>query len=173
MSLDVDFGPCQAARGNISPAEMQHSPESLQVLDQSSGAQLRAYMGTVAGLSIPQIIHNYCVVLWLVDEEGTILFALEELIHAIDGTLVAVRPRGDWGNIPNTVKLGHPSLLQDPQKRARIGGEIRFDRERNLWEINNYSGRYGTRAHQTLSHLQNVAQKFNEIAGIVLEPEFG
>jgi hypothetical protein len=42
-------------------------------------------------------------------------------------------------------RLGHGSLTQDinPEAKAVIGGELRFNPERNGWEIDENSGRYG------------------------------
>lgn len=171
MSLDELYGPNAPAQGRISEAEKLYRPQSLQALDEESAAFLRGYMDSVAGLRLPVIVHSHCVILWLVDQTGTVLFALEELVEEATGELVAVRPRGDWGNIPGTIKLGHPSLLDADDKNARIGGEISFNRTAGQWEITNRSGRYGTRSHQTPHHLQAATENF-KLHGIELVPRF-
>lgn len=45
---------------------------------------------------------------------------------------------------PNT-KMGHPTMTQDlnPEAKALIGGELRFNPTKNGWEIDENSGRYG------------------------------
>ena len=171
MSLDELFGPNAPAQGRISNAEKLYRPKSLQALDEKSASFLKGYMESVTGLLLPVVVHSHCVILWLVDQAGTILFALEELVEEQTGELVAVRPRGNWGNIAGTIKLGHPSLLDAEDKHARIGGEISFNRTTSQWEITNRSGRYGTRSHQTLHHLQAATEKF-KLYGIELIPSF-
>ncbi|KQS95368.1 hypothetical protein [Rhizobium sp. Leaf386] len=172
MDLDATFGPCAGAGRPISAAEQKYAPDSLQKLTDETALVLKTYMDTVTGLKMPGVVHSNSLVIWIVDDEGEICFAMEELFEEATGTLATVRPRGDWGKIDGTVKLGHPSLIEDADKRARIGGELVYDRGKAHWEINNFSGRYGQRKWQTRAHLEAVAGKFNDW-GISLHVTFG
>ena len=172
MSLDIRFGETSPADGDINPAELSYQPASLQKLEAETKQFLEAYIHAAEGLRTPQIVHQYCALLWIVDAHGDIHFALEELVDEHTGKTVAIRPKGDFGKIPGTVKLGHPSLLADSKKEARIGGEIVFNAKTGEWEINNFSGRYGFRDQADPSHLQEAAQIFKDIGGIVLKPVF-
>ena len=143
------------------PHEQAWKPDSLQHLTKDAAEHLKAYMDTAAGLKVPRVIHGNAVVLWIVDEDGEIHVAMEELFHEKAGVLATVRPRADWVKIANTVKLGHPSLVEGDVKNARIGGEIVYDAGAARWEINNFSGRFGMRKWQEKRHLEAVAGKFN------------
>lgn len=172
MSLTVQFGACSPAARPISDAERSFKPASLQKLDSSTAPSLKSYIDSASGLLATQVVGYYCAMLWVVDEQGDIHFALEELVDKATGDTVAVKPREDLGPMEGTIKLGHPALISDPSKNARIGGEIRYDRIAKQWEINNRSGRYGTRTQATPSHLEEAAKKFNAFCGIVLRPVF-
>lgn len=169
MNYDSIFGLCIQSDRAINDHERLHRPESVETLNKKTGAALKEYL--LAALRMPEVVHNTSIILWVVDEDGEIHFALEELINSRTGRLAAVRPRGDWGNIEGTLKLGHPSLLEQRNKFARIGGEIVYNMHRKRWEINNFSGRYGMRQQTTKPHLEAVAGKFAE-HGIHLYVDF-
>jgi hypothetical protein len=169
MSLDDKYGPCVPNARTIDDWEKAHRPTSLDELTAETGKALNQYMQSL--LKMPRIAHSTCVILWIVDGAGRIWFALEELFSEATSTLVAVRPRGDWGKIAGTFKLGHPSLLTDADKSARIGGEIVYNSDKTRWEINNFSGRYGVREKTKRAHLEAVAGKFTE-HGIPLYVDF-
>jgi len=170
MSLEELYGPCCAAQRSISAAEEKFIPQSLQVFDSSTAPFLKAYMDTVTGLRLPGVLHSYCAILWLINQDGQTLFALEEVVDEETGEPLSINIRGSRSKVEGAVKLGHPSLLGEV-KDARIGGEIVYNFDESRWEINNFSGRYGTRPHQTLSHLQAAADVF-KVEGIQLEPVF-
>ncbi|WP_454703349.1 hypothetical protein [Agrobacterium leguminum] len=158
MSLDNTFGLCIQPDRTINDQERLHCPESVATLNDKTGAALKEYL--LAALRMPQVAHSTSVILWVVDDKGEVRFALEELLNIKTGRLAAVRPRGDWGNLPGTLKLGHPSLVERQNKFARIGGEIVYNIDEERWEINNFSGRYGTRPKTTKAHLEAVAGIF-------------
>lgn len=169
MSLDTRFGETSPADGDIHAAEALYQPASLQKLEAATKEYLQSYMRSAEGLLLPQLVHRYCALLWIIDDAGDVHFALEELVDERTGETVAIKPK-DFKPLPGTVKLGHPSLLADPKKEARIGGEIVYNRHTREWEINNWSGRYGFRQQASPSHLQEAAQIFKDIGGIVLKP---
>ncbi|MQB04036.1 hypothetical protein DXT91_07745 [Agrobacterium tumefaciens] len=163
MSLDDTFGPCLEAGRTIANQEFQYNPQSLQRLDEQTGPLLGKYLDTaIGGLKIPRLIHRANTILWLVDNNGDVWFAIEEVVDIDTGTyLYALALSQEKTN--NHVKLGHPSLLMSTtDKRARIGGEIKYVPRHGCWVINNRSGRYGTRPHQTAAHLEAVAAKFKD-----------
>jgi hypothetical protein len=112
---------------------------------------------------------RHFAILWVVNESGEILIAIEEGIFAgqnfpLPKTLVSTRAMA-------YSKLGHPALVDC--KPARIAGEIMCDLEDGAgeWYINNRSGRYGVNVGRTLEQLVNVADEFARF-GIKLQPDF-
>lgn len=158
------YGPCREAGRAINPWEQKEPPISRQELCSDTAPIVEAYLRTaIAGLSVPRLLHRTTNLLWIVDDKGRLWFAVEEVVHRDTGVLLYTYPRTRALKIPDDhVKLGHPSLLDDPEKRARIGGEIEWNHRYQQWVIINRSGRYGERPWQTLDHLVAVNRKFNE-----------
>jgi hypothetical protein len=110
---------------------------------------------------------NHFAILWVVNQSGEVLIAIEEGIVAKDGNSI-VFP------LPKAValaysKLGHPTLVGC--QPARIGGEIFCDLGEDMWYINNKSGRYGVNLGRTPQQLENVAAMFAQF-GIRLRTVF-
>jgi hypothetical protein len=118
-------------------------------------------------------------ILWVVNDEGEVLIALEEGILAEQdgGPISFPLPKNlasaysKLGQAPVYSKLGHPALVGC--QPARIAGEIICDLDENpsLWYINNRSGRYGVNVGRTPQQLANVAAVFAQF-GIQLQPDF-
>ncbi|MBY5819039.1 hypothetical protein [Rhizobium leguminosarum] len=148
------------------PGEVKAKPKSLHKLDITSSSLLKAYLKTASdGLGITKVNHGCLLILWLLDENGEIWFALEEAFKEAPGENLHHPMSRFWPFDPNSnfLKLGHPSLLDRPQK-ARIGGEIIYDPEfgSHGWVISNKSGRYGSRAKdQPEKHLTEAASVWN------------
>jgi hypothetical protein len=160
MSLDNDFGPMLPPGRPVQFHEIGSSPKSLTILKKSSAAKLKQYLEGRFGLPIVSVFPLVFPVLWIIEADGKIKFAVEEIFDA-QGQFIGVLPK-IAKPIPDTVKLGHPSMLEDPECRARIGGDIVYDPIPGLesFVIRNKSGRYGFRQHQTEAHLAAVASKF-------------
>ncbi|NKM55864.1 hypothetical protein GFL21_15235 [Rhizobium anhuiense] len=174
MSLDDLYGPMAEPGRETADVEKKYNPLSLDELSDSTAPLLKQYMDSaVQGLKMPQVIHDSHVILWLISEDEKILFALEEVIDGETGDFFATRSRNDRLKIPaDKTRIGHPSLLPIGQdKRARIGGEIVYDPEGDCWVINNSSGRYGYRSHQTKLNLDAAAGLFAK-HGINLDVEY-
>lgn len=120
-----------------------------------------------SGWPLGRVLTNDVLIIWLVDEKGTIWFAIEELIW---NSLPTGLPK--FQKFPLTEKspkLGHPSLVGC--KAARIGGEIQFDVPTEEWSINNGSGRYGFGKSRNARQLSNVVRIFGDFE-IVLKLTF-
>ncbi|ADZ71076.1 hypothetical protein SL003B_2653 [Polymorphum gilvum SL003B-26A1] len=103
------------------------------------------------------------------DEDGDIWFAMEEALNLETGRSEFPAPRA----VPLASthrKLGHPSLLENSAKHARIGGEIVYDPlfGEKGWVLSNSSGRYGTSPDRRKEHLDNVAARFGNY-GLVFD----
>lgn len=163
MSLDNLYGPLAEPASQPIDVEKQYNPTSLQQLSEASAPLLKAYMQTAEqGLKLPQVIHDTVVLLWLISAEENVLFAAEEVIDKLTGVFWTIRARGDKLPIPeDKIRIGHPSLLPNGEdKRARIGGEIVYAADESRWYINNSSGRFGLREHQTKGNLEAAAGLF-------------
>lgn len=160
-TLDNDFGLALPPDRNVSPAEKRYSPSSLQKLDSSSGARLKALMDEVSnGITFPKITFWSISILWIMDEFGEIYFSVEEIVNSKGGFVALLQQ--DNVVPPGKSKLGHPSLISGAN--ARIAGEIYFDLRANspAWTISNCSGRYGLRKTTQKKHLENVSKIFSK-----------
>ena len=164
MTLDQLFGPAVlpqgiAGRPAVAPWEAAHSPRSLNRLTSSSASMLRELLLAISSsFDFGRTWINDTIIIWLVDQEGTIWFAVEELV--LDGASAEVAKHQTVQLTRRAAKLGHPSLVGG--ESARIGGEIYFDDSlaSPTWIINNRSGRYGLHPTRTRLQLENVADVF-------------
>lgn len=141
--------------------EISVRPRSRQQLDEESSKLLSKFMSTtVSGLGIT--VYVYCVfpILWVVDDQGQLWFSLEEVVKLFPPHDYVLPRASDNKTVILEVyrRIGHPSLIGGAP--GRIGGEILFDEKRMAWEINNRSGRYGTRPGRRQDHLANASKKF-------------
>ncbi|TDK35211.1 hypothetical protein E2F50_13210 [Rhizobium deserti] len=169
--LDLKYGPCLEAGRPILAQEYHCRPASLQMLSNETAGEIKQYLATATnGLLIPGAIHRVHPILWLIDFVGHVWFAVEEVINE-DSDFIYTMGRGT--ELPKGhYKLGHPSLLMSTtDKRARIGGEIKFHAPTSTWRISNRSGRYGMRDHQVEAHLLAAAELFAQYQ-IHLVPSF-
>jgi hypothetical protein len=94
--------------------------------------------------------------IWVVDKEGNLRIGAE--------TEVAPGKR-----------LGHPTLVNEDSGAARVGGEIKFNKETKKWRINDRSGRYSRGKERTIERkaeiLDNVSELFNE-AGLKVDAKY-
>ncbi|TBY49360.1 hypothetical protein [Rhizobium leguminosarum] len=174
MSLDNLYGPMAEPASPPKDVEKQYNPISLQQLSETTAPLLRAYMESAEqGLKLPQVIHDTAVLLWLIPEDEHVLFAAEEVIDKATGVFWSIRARDDRLPVPDDkIRIGHPSLLTNGEdKRARIGGEIIYAADEGRWYINNASGRFGLREHQTRENLEAAAGLFTNF-GIHLIVDF-
>lgn len=161
--LDQLFGESLPAGKPILPHEEAKWPRSIVQLTAETAPHLLAYLDREHPMELPKLYPESCHVLWLIDRQGEIWFAAEELIDS-EGQFIGVMPRSLLAKPRTTTKLGHPSLLPDKSDlTARIGGELVYDPvDGKDWCITNASGRYGTRPGQTEDHLEAAARKFTE-----------
>lgn len=165
--LDIVYGPALPAGGHgIQPHEMSSSPRSRQKLDQKSAAALAIYLEQMAELHLSNLLPEIFHLLWIVDEDGDLWFSVEEVIDE-SGATIGILPKSVQARPLNLHKLGHPTLIADDRKLARIGGEVVFDPDApegngRRFCLTNASGRYGLRSGQRPEHLEAVAGKFVE-----------
>jgi hypothetical protein len=115
---------------------------------------------------------NDMVFIWVVDRDGEIFLAAEELV--LDSLPKYIVKHQDLRLTKNENKLGHPALISC--QPGRIGGEIKYlhrdqNRERSVWIINNGSGRYGVTPDRTERQLTNVNSRFAAL-GMKFEIDF-
>ena len=130
-----------------------------------------------AAWAIGNLLMARSTILWIVDLDGSIRFAIEEYVDGDDPTNITEEWYQDIpyhkntgaeryrSLLPKSSKLGHPSLVGG--NAARIAGEIYFfsspTKENLEWRINASSGRYGVwhkSAQRKVEHLRNVQYKF-------------
>jgi hypothetical protein len=152
--------------------EERFTPFSWNKLDAWGARPLKQFMeDTADGWNVGNILFKDVIVIWVVNESGDVLYALEELV--VRGAPANLPKFQNLPMMKRMPKLGHPSLIEG--RDGRIGGEIkpiilngmRFSH----WEINNKSGRYGLYTTRRKEHLENVAGKFFDL-GIQLKTRF-
>ncbi|WP_141105632.1 hypothetical protein [Rhizobium sp. R635] len=151
-------------------------PRSLHKLDGHSASLLREYFQTAKrGLGVTKLNHLCLIILWLMDESGTIWFALEEAYSADHSGSHIHHPVSRVWSLPSKyLKLGHPALLSGDPKKARIGGEIVYDPDfgEHEWVISNKSGRFGPNSKkQPREHLEKAAEVWKQF-GIDLDVHY-
>ncbi|MBR0900970.1 hypothetical protein JQ616_38945 [Bradyrhizobium tropiciagri] len=156
----------------VDPLEAKMQPHSLHELSKASARLLKDFMTvTEKGLGVTRFVYCELPILWVVDVDGRIWFAVEEIID--EATLEFVMPRlRNSAVMEGKQRLGHPALIKAAP--GRIGGEILFDPKLGLsgeWVISNSSGRYGLCEGRTSDHLTNAAKAFSEY-GIKLHEFF-
>lgn len=162
MTLDERFGECappvasqDLIVGNglksheVDIAGRVRKPNSRTILDANAVAALMKCQ-ELSHPALTSPIPRSAVFLWLVDEVGNFVMAIEELTNG------EVKPR--TLKIDGLEALGHPTLVDG--KPARIGGELHF--ESGEWWLTNRSGRYcrnrGWSDKRILNFLKNVAE---------------
>lgn len=147
--------------------ETDNLPKSLTVLTEKNANFFKQLLDSVVnGFRINETAYRGVRILWLVKEDGAIVFAIEELVNeqlqasGIPSHLL-IRADPAYGK-----KLGHPSLVHGGS--ARIAGEIYYSSERLKWFINGSSGRYSLTQGRSEENLSNVAELFKKF-GIEFE----
>jgi len=176
--LDDLYGPCLPLQRGASEAELGVLSQSMDVIDDRTGAALKTYMDAAAILKFPRIFHRTTPILWLIDRDGNARIALEEVVNRDTGTLTYILPRNAPTMRQCDIRLGHPALLKPvndgEQKSARIAGEIFYDPAENSelpWVISNNSGRFGKRPHLHRRHLTEANALFAKY-GIMMREFF-
>ena len=157
--LDLLYGECLAPN-RVDGIECLVSPQSMHALDASSAAPLSLLMKAAeAGLGVVKYVYCEMPILWVVDRNGKLWFAVEEIVEETTKRFFQARLRGL--KVPEGYsRLGHPALIKGAE--GRIGGEILFDTENSGWYITNASGRYGLVKGRQEVHLRNVRSLFSE-----------
>ena len=145
---------------HVDALENKISPNSLQKLSIESAALLKSFVkATEDGLLVTGYVYSEIPILWIVDKNDEIWFAIEEIIDP--KTLEFVMPRLRNTNRPDGLqRLGHPALIG--AREGRIGGEILFDVRGKpaRWVISNASGRYGLKPGRQPEQLSAAKQEF-------------
>jgi hypothetical protein len=147
MPLDELYGVCSPAGSVIEPHELRLSPLSLTELTTATSSAVASYLTATPAINLTSIFAQTYHVLRLIDEDGRVHIAIEEIIDGNDERVGAL-PLSRHARPPNVKKLGHPSLLYGHSLNARIGGEIIFDPAWGAgpdWVLTDKSGRYGLR----------------------------
>lgn len=167
--LDEQYGPVIPPQNGLKAWE--RSEQLLRYeLNQSSARQLSNLIATAAEGGMLLAVALAVTVIWMIADDGNLLFALEETI--VEGG-TSRRPRMRGIPLSGSVKpLGHPLLVDGAG--GRIAGELHLDKVSEaalIWVLNNRSGRYGMHQSRTHMHLDNVAELLLRY-GIEVETEF-
>lgn len=173
-TLDALYGTALPAggRGGVQPIERRAVPASLCQLTVAGADILRHYMQMVERENqLGRVMMHRAYMLWLIDAEGRLWFALEEVVDEQSLDLRFVMNLAVDQLPAAAAKLGHPALIGGGP--ARIGGEIVFARRdgRPIWFLSNKSGRYGIVPGRTSAHLDRARALFQSM-GIDLVPHF-
>lgn len=168
-SLDVQFGECKEP-GQVGQYEARFVPSSCFHFNKSTAGRLRAIAATLdAELKISHCLYTDFTVIWLVNDVGALLIALDEVITDDEQhTFPLPRAVGSDARFRER-KLGHPSLVHG--NAARIGGELNYEAVAGLWYLTNKSGRYGVNCGRTPLQLNEVAKIF-EAQGFPVRQRF-
>jgi hypothetical protein len=155
----------------VDELEAEIKPQSLQKLTPETAKWLLQFMkATEEGLGVTRYVYCELPILWVVDKNGDIWFAVEEIVSIVSRQFSIPRLR-NTGITDGHARLGHPALLG--ASSGRIGGEIIFDvrAKHPSWFISNASGRYGLRRGRRPEHLSKAREKFDS-HGINLSEHF-
>ena len=160
--LDDLFGLC-CDPVPCSDEERTQMPTSLTKLNADSAKLLKPVMDAAdAGLELVACVFSQVNVLWVVDRDGEIWMAIEEILTGKTKRLLRPSLKGQRPADDET-RIGHPALVAG--SAARIGGELRYELGYGIvkrgWHITNASGRYGTIPGRTRKHLENAAVLFH------------
>lgn len=162
------IGPLPRDDGSTHDDWEKAPPVSHSSLAGLAAQQLATYIRNVEQRwKVGETLAGGSTIIWLVDENGLLWFAIEELV--VDGVGIGVPKPELPVNGPKFAKVGHPALVGG--RAARIGGELVFDSDLGTWELNNASGRYGFDASRSPFHLINVARDLKEV-GIIVSPKY-
>ena len=168
------FGPL-AGPIKVEVWEKDAKPASLVLVTDDVAARLGQQMRLAIHDPIARIFWRQAVLLYVVDRNGSIWLALEEIAERtgeIPPEFTVARQRfADF--TAQLRKFGHPTLVDG--QPARIAGEIllEYDEESKTfaWEINAKSGRYNKGAERTEAHLNNVAEALSKLdVNLSLQP---
>jgi len=139
-------------------------------LDDMSGDEIQALFQSLSTrLHEAEILVGDFTVLWLINEAGALLVAIEEAVCPIDtrATLPTYpTPEELFGTYPLprlasrlAPRLGHGAMALGAP--ARIGGELDFDPEDGKIYVSNKSGRYGL--NRSPSQLEHATDRFKAL----------
>ncbi len=154
-NLNQLYGEIKTPARDVTDVEQKHECKCVISLEVDSKLLLE-HMKAAQSYNPGIRLHTYIPFLWLMRVDGTVVVAVEELVDTEKGTPIGLFT---GGTDDRELKLGHPALTGDKEFRARIAGELKFDKE---WIITNASGRYGDKARTTKEQLENVAKLFND-----------
>lgn len=171
MSLDRRYGSL-VDPGRPRPGESHLGPQSLSRLDGHGADLLRRIIETAPHpCCLGEVLFDAVPILWVVDANGTFLFALEDVVEVATSRYLYPRPR-KLRLATTETKLGHPALVGGAS--ARIGGELCISVDRGgetCWVLTNRSGRYGMNCGRRKVQLSNVGDDLRN-AGISVQCSF-
>lgn len=112
-------------------------PASSDILDQQTARTLQTLMSASIDKRGAMLL-SAIPMLWLVDESGKIIIALEDVVQRDTGEVVFPRPSKMHVLPVDCGKRGHPALVSGGA--GRIGGELSFDRKLDEWVLTNNPG---------------------------------
>lgn len=154
--LDDLYGHCRPGQRHY--WEVGRDNLQCHELDQSTAEWLITFLISAVSNPILLRVTADLTFLWVLDEQASVRFCLEECYFSDVPTTAYLRPRNGPRALAKVHGLGHPLLAGD--EGARIAGELYIDMGSNglTWVLSNQSGRFGY--DRTEAQLRNVAQLF-------------
>jgi hypothetical protein len=172
MSPASIFGDLVTAQ-SVNSTEEKATPVSIHTLNAQSAVVLKSFMECRPNdFAISRFLFSEIAILWAVNRDNEIKFALEEAVSEENENIRFPKPKRLRISYLPFTKIGHPGLVGPPFE-ARISGDIYFDASPrvNRWVITNQSGRFGLNCGRLESQLIAVAERFAHY-GINLTPYF-
>jgi adenylate cyclase len=141
-------------------------PASLAILNESLGQSLLNWAASVNNrlLWISATNTNF---IWVMDQEGVVHIAVEELAELEDGTkVIGIPRRAKLSHKSQDKKLGHPTLIEG--RAARIAGQLFLDGPESgplNWYIDDNSGRYCRELKPSTENKSSVLSLFRSYIG--------
>ncbi len=158
---------------NIDKWEKNTKPVSLSLLDAKLATDLNNAK-ELADNKLFRAAEKSKTYLWVMDLNGEILIAIEEIsIDQPNAPYSGYPRRRGYRHPSEQKKLGHPTLVNGD--KARIAGELALDdddiSQKLKWIINANSGRYCKQLPPDKFQLDNVAKLFNSF-GLDVEVDY-
>jgi hypothetical protein len=153
--LDKSYGIC--TRGQRKQSEIDAEKVAWHDLDATTAAALDSIRATAEQNPLLQKLLTNITLLWIVTEDGTIRFCIEQSYEITSPSRRFARPRETDDN-SRLLPLGHPMLTDDDT--ARIAGELYLEQSgpNMIWVLSNKSARYGV--GRSTEQLSNVVNRF-------------
>jgi hypothetical protein len=153
--------------------EQSKRPLSSGLFDRSVAERLRDFAKS-SDFALLKFVARTLTFIWVMDKSGQVHLAVEEIAVLPARMKPQGHPRRRHYPVhpSDDKKLGHPTVLDEGSKLARIAGELflDFDETNNLmWFVNDNSGRYCKNEVPTVQHKANILHFFQGLLGVKVQ----